>query len=49
MVVVEMNPRSKIKLSDPGPRCAQTKNNITAQLCDWDAMLYGYAQKCMGR
>jgi hypothetical protein len=34
MVVVEVNPHTKIELSDPGPRCAQTKNNIAAQICD---------------
>ncbi len=49
MVVIEANPRSKIELSDSGPRCARTKNNIAAQLCDWGAMSCGYAQKCIGR
>ncbi len=30
-MVVEVNSRSKIKLSDPGPCCAQTKDDIAAQ------------------
>ncbi len=49
MVVVEVNPRTKIKLSDPGPLCARTENNIAAQLCDWGAMKFGTAQKYIQR
>jgi hypothetical protein len=40
MVVVEVNPRTKIELSDPGPRSARSKDGIAAQLCDWGAMAF---------
>ncbi len=48
MVVVEVDPHTKIEQSNPGLRCGQKKQEIAAQLADWGAMALNTASQYIG-